>query len=113
MQQDVNRYVEAIEPQQRPLFDRVYGLACAVEPDAEQSISYGVPTWRVGKRRLYVGVWKHGISIYGFGNGHDGGFVARHPDLLASKGTLHLRAEDLASIDDAELSGLLSAVLQP
>lgn len=110
MQQDMEAYADAIDPQLRPLFDRLYGVACAAGPDAVQGISYGVPTWRLGKRRLYVGVWKHGLSVYGF-LGHDGGFVERHPDLLASKGTIHLRPEDLAGIGDAELSDLFRAVL--
>ena len=111
MQDDVRTYVDAIAPEHRALFDHVYGLAdAAAAPEAVRSISYGVPTWRVGKRRLFLGVWKHGISVYGF-LGHDGGFVERHPDLLASKGTIHLTAADLARVDDTELSDLFRATL--
>ena len=29
-------------------------------------LSYHIPTYEVGRRRLYVGVWKHGVSIYGW-----------------------------------------------
>ncbi len=111
MQDDVRTYVDAIAPEHRALFDHVYALADAADAEAVRSISYGVPTWRVGKRRLFIGVWKHGISVYGF-LGHDGGFVERHPDLLASKGTIHLRAEDVATIGDSELSDLFSAILK-
>ena len=42
-------------------------------PEAEVVISYNMPTYKVGERRLYVGVWKHGISLYGWGEGEDGG----------------------------------------
>jgi hypothetical protein len=28
-------------------------------------LSYGMPAYRVGKRRLNIGVWKRGVSVYG------------------------------------------------
>ena len=31
------------------------------------TISYKIPTYKVGKHRLYLAVWKHGVSIYGWG----------------------------------------------
>ncbi len=74
-------------------------------------ISYQIPTYKVGRRRLYVGAWKHGISIYGWPQDRDGGFTARHPELRTSKGTIRLRPEDAASIGDDELLGLISAAL--
>ena len=72
-----------------------------------------MPTNRVGDRRVYLGVWKHGISIYGWRQDDDGGFVAAHPALKASTGTIRLRPEDAAGIADAELLGLLRAALSP
>jgi len=46
------------------------------------------------------------------GQGHDGGFTARHPELRTSKGTIKLRPQDAAAITDDELGGLVSAVLE-
>ena len=74
-------------------------------------ISYGIPTYEAGKRRLYVGVWKHGVSLYGWGQGADGGFVERHPELRKGKGTIQLTADSAAGLSDDELLTLVRAAL--
>ena len=111
MNDGVAAYVDAIPVEHRPLFDRVQGLIFAVAPDATVRISYGIPTYERDGRRLYVGVWKHGLSIYGWHDGGDGGFVARHPELKKSKGTIQLPVEAAAALSDDELLGLFTAAL--
>ena len=105
-------YIEAIDPRYRPLFDRVHGLIMAAYPEATVVLSYKMPTYRVGARRLHLGVWKHGVSLYG-AEGRDAGFTARHPALRTSKGTIQLRPEDATGISDAELTALIRAALEP
>ncbi len=112
MDEAVRSYIDGIDPAHRPLFDRVHRLIMAAHPDATVVLSYRIPTYKVGRRRLYVGAWQHGISIYGWGQGHDGGFTARHPELRTSKGTIKLRPQDAAAIADDELGGLVSAALE-
>lgn len=109
--EDVQRYVDEIPTEHRPLFDRVDRLVREACPDASLSISYRMPTYRVGAHRLYVGVWQHGVSLYGWRQGGDGGFSERHPEVRSGKGTIRLRSEHAASIPDAELRALASAVL--
>ena len=104
----VQGYVEAISPEHRPLFDRVYRLVLEARPDAEVVLSYGMPTFQVGRRRLHVGVWKHGVSLYGW---RDEGFLARHPHLRAARGTIQLRPEDSEDVTDDELRELARASL--
>ena len=89
----------------RPLFDRVHGLVLECHPEAEVALAYGMPAYRVGRRRLSVGVWKHGVSIYGFRADRDGGFVARHPTLSSGKGTLRLRPRDAEQIGRRRAEG--------
>jgi uncharacterized protein YdhG (YjbR/CyaY superfamily) len=93
------------------LFDRLQRLILAAHPEATLVLSYQLPTYKVGKRRLHVGAWKHGVSIYGWPQGREAGFIARHPALKTSKGTIQLRPEDAAAIPDEELSDLLRAAL--
>ncbi len=50
MKDAVPDHLDAIAPEHRPQFDR-----------------------------LHVGVWQHGVSIYGWQEGRDAGFTARHP----------------------------------
>ena len=109
--EDVRAYIDGIAPAHRPLFDRVHRLILAAHPDAAVVLSYQMPTYKVGRRRLCVGAWQHGISIYGWQQDRDAGFTDRHPELRTSKGTIRLRPQDAADITDDDLGGLVSAAL--
>lgn len=105
-------YIDAIDEARRPLFDRVHGLLMEEHPDAEVILSYKMPTYVVGDRQLHVGVWKHGLSFYGWRHGRDGGLPARHPHLDNGKGTLRLPVKDAANISDEELRAFLTDALR-
>jgi uncharacterized protein YdhG (YjbR/CyaY superfamily) len=109
----VQAYIDAISPEHRPLFDRIHALILAEHPDAAVVLSYKIPTYKAGKRRLYVGAWKHGVSIYGWKQGGDAGFTGRHPDLKTSTGTIRLTPEVAARIPDDELRDLVRVALNP
>jgi len=111
--EDVANYVAAIGPEQRPLFDRLHALVQAEHPEAELALSYGMAGYRVGRRRLNLGVWKHGVSVYGWRNDRNGGFVARHPRLASGKGTIRISPRDAEEISDEELRALLGGALDP
>ena len=61
----VQEYIGALAPEQRLLFDRLHRLVLEMYPAAEVVLSYKIPAYKVGRRRLFVGGWKHGLSIYG------------------------------------------------
>jgi uncharacterized protein YdhG (YjbR/CyaY superfamily) len=109
----VREYIDRIDARHRALFDRVHELILAAYPEAAVGISYRMPTYRVGSRRLYLGVWQHGISLYGWPQGQDDGFTTRHPNLRSSKGTIRIRPQDAAGITDDDLAGLVRAALGP
>lgn len=109
----VQRYIEGITPTHRALFDRFHRLILALHPGATVVLSYGIPTYVVDSRRLFVGVWKHGLSIYGWHAGADNPFIARHPELRTGRGTVRLRPADAALIPDHELRELVRAALGP
>ncbi len=111
MDDDVAAYIEAIDPDRRPLFDRVHRLVLEVEPDARVVLAYKMPTYVVGDRQLHVGVWKHGLSFYGWQAGRDGGLVARHPHLDNGRGTLKLPLAEAAEVSDDELRAFLAGAL--
>jgi len=110
---EVQAYIDGITPDHRPLFDRLHRLILAAHPGATVTLSYKMPAYQAGKRRIYVGAWKHGISVYGSGKARDGGFTARHPGLATSTGTIRLRPEDAAGISDEEFLTLGRAALAP
>lgn len=109
----VQSYIDAIGPEQRSLFDRLHGIVLAAHPDAEVALSYDMPAYRVGERRLNIGVWKHGVSVYGWRRDNDGGFVARHPEMSSGKGTIRIRPRQAEAISDDEFRGLLGGALEP
>jgi Domain of unknown function (DU1801) len=106
----VRHYRDEMDGEYRPVFDRLHRLILASCPEAELMLSYGMPTYRVGRRRLNIGVWKHGLSVY-VSPKRDGGFSARHPGLASGKGTLKLRPADAARISDADFQDLIRAAL--
>jgi uncharacterized protein YdhG (YjbR/CyaY superfamily) len=108
---DAQAYIDGIAPEQRPLFDRMDGLIRDVHPSAEIAFSYKMPTYVVGKRRLYVGVWKHGISLYGWGAGEDAGLTDRHPEISSGKGTIRISPAAAEQITDDELRALVRGAL--
>jgi uncharacterized protein YdhG (YjbR/CyaY superfamily) len=111
MDDAVRDYIQTIAPEHRPLFDRLHRLILEAHPDAAVVLSYQIPTYKVGPRRLFVGAWKHGLSLYGWQQGRDAGFSDRHPELRTGKGTIQLRPTDAAAIGDDELRDLARAAL--
>lgn len=109
--EEVRGYIDAIPAGHRPLFDRLHRLIISARPDVTVSISYKMPAYRAGDRRVYLAAWKHGISVYGWRKHDDGGFVARHPGLKTSTGTIRLRPEDAAAITDEEFLALFRGAL--
>ena len=109
--EEVRRYVAGIAAEYQELFGRVNGLILGAYPEAVVKLSYRIPSYWVGKRRLYVGVWKHGLSIYGWPQGREADFISRHPELKTSKGTIQIRLGDAAGLSDDELLELVHAGL--
>jgi uncharacterized protein YdhG (YjbR/CyaY superfamily) len=110
---EVQAYIDGIPPAHRPLFDRLHRLILAAHPGVKVALSYKMPAYQAGKRRIYVGAWKHGISVYGWGRDRAAEFTARHPELVTSTGTIRLRPEDAAAISDEEFLSLIRAALAP
>jgi uncharacterized protein YdhG (YjbR/CyaY superfamily) len=111
MDDAIQGYVDGIAAEHRALFDRVSGLILGAYPDAVVKLSYGIPSYWVGKRKLYVGVWRHGLSVYGWPQGGEREFMARYPALKTSKGIIQIRPRDATEISDGELLELVHAAL--
>ena len=61
----VDEYLAALTPAQRAQFERVRGIVRSLVPDAEESISYGIPTFKHrGKYVLYFAAFKDHMSVY-------------------------------------------------
>jgi uncharacterized protein YdhG (YjbR/CyaY superfamily) len=107
----VQDYIDAVAPEHRPLFDRVHQILLDEHPDVVVVLKYNMPTYELGQRGLHVAVWRHGLSLYGWGENRDAGFTKRHPEITGDKGTIRLTPKAAADIDDDELRAFLRATL--
>ena len=104
-------YVDGLDRAGRSLFDRLHGLIVAEHPEATVRFAHAMPSLDVGVRSLQVGVWKHGLSLYGWSAERSGGFCDRYPQLCGDRGTLKIPHADAARIPDEHLRDLVRAVL--
>lgn len=109
----VAAYIAGISDRNRPLFDRLHRLVLDEFPDVELTISYQMPTFVVDDRRLYVGSWKHGLSVYGWDQDRNTAFLERHPDLSNGRGTIKLPPDRAEAMPDDELRELVRGALEP
>ena len=94
MDESVRKYVDAIPAEQRPLFDRLHSLILELYPDAEVVISYQVPTYKKKGRRVSLGLWKDGVSLYTTGPEYIESFKARHPRIKTGKASINFGLAD-------------------
>lgn len=74
-------------PPEQAEFERIKKLVLKVVPDAEQVISYGMPTFKYnGKVILHVGAFTHHMSI--FPAGKTDLFIDELKEYKTSKGTI-------------------------
>ncbi len=64
-------HIDRIACEHRPLAGRLHRLIRTAQPDAHPGISYGMLCYPAGARRLHLGAWKHGLSIYGWPQGQE------------------------------------------
>ena len=61
----VEEYVSALSPTQREQLERVRRIVRTIVPDAEETINYGVPTFKHrGKYLIYFAAFKQHLSVY-------------------------------------------------
>ena len=61
----VNDYLKKITPSQKDEFEKIRKIVKAMVPDAEEVISYGIPTFKhKGKYLIYFGAFKNHMSLF-------------------------------------------------
>jgi len=104
----VDAYLAALAEAQRELLQRLREQVQRLVPEAEETISYGMPAFRLGGRFLlsYAG-WKRHCSLYPLTDS----FRARHSAELegfgSTKGSVHFTPEQ--PLPDETLEELIRA----
>jgi uncharacterized protein YdhG (YjbR/CyaY superfamily) len=91
----VTRFIKAIPPVQRPLFDRLHRLILDQYPDAAVSISYQIPCYRTAGGKVFLGLWKSGVSLHAIKFEVIAEFKARYPEIKTGKGSLNFKTTDM------------------
>ncbi|OLE61070.1 MAG: hypothetical protein AUG74_15555 [Bacteroidetes bacterium 13_1_20CM_4_60_6] len=86
----IDAYLDLLPKDQRTALDHVRAQLRSLLPDAEETISYGMPAFKVGDRAVvWFAGWKGHCSIYPLTDR----FLRSHPEELKefrrTKGSLH------------------------
>ncbi|HEY3116345.1 MAG TPA: DUF1801 domain-containing protein [Chloroflexota bacterium] len=87
----VQAYIAAIPESKRSLFDRLQTVILGLYPDADILISYKIPTYKVGPKRVYLGLWKDGVSLHAVDVEQ---FKGQHPSIKTGRGSLNFKITD-------------------
>lgn len=61
----IDKYLQDVTPSQRKELERIRKIAKKIVPDAEETISYGVPTLKYkGTYLLYFAAFKNHMSVF-------------------------------------------------
>jgi hypothetical protein len=67
MNKDVQRFLDGVSGEQRPLFEQLHTLIMGLYPEPEVGISYGIPTYKAKSGRVGLGLWKGGVTLHTYG----------------------------------------------
>ena len=104
-------YIDGIDPANRPLFDRVDRLILEDHPDADVVISYKMPTYVVGERRLHVAHVEARRVALRMGRRSRRWVRRAPPRAQLGRGTLRLPTKSAGDITDDELRAVLRGAL--
>ncbi|HEU4740001.1 MAG TPA: DUF1801 domain-containing protein [Meiothermus sp.] len=79
---------------QRAALERLRGIVKSVAPDAEECTSYGLPAFKLGKKKLVAfGAWKDHCSFYPMSARVLAAFAQELAGYGISKGTIRFRPD--------------------
>lgn len=86
---DVEEYLGAVPADQRETLDKLRALIRSIAPDADESISYGVPTYKLnGKPLVYFGNAKKHFAVYALSGTEREQFAKELERYSMAKGTI-------------------------
>jgi len=87
--ESVDKYISSFPDEVRKVLNKLRKLIRETVPDAEESMSYGMPGYKLNKKPLvYFAGWKDHISLYPTPNGMEA-FEKELAPYKSGKGTAH------------------------
>ena len=88
----IDAYISRFPPQVAEILSRIRATVRSAAPDAVETISYGMPTFRLGRDILHFGAFKGHIGIYP--PVRDTELLARVAPYRGEKGSLRLPLDE-------------------
>jgi uncharacterized protein YdhG (YjbR/CyaY superfamily) len=60
----IDEYIDGCTPQAQPILRRVRATIAKAAPDATETISYGMPAFKLHRILVYFAAFKHHIGLY-------------------------------------------------
>ena len=60
----IDEYIERCAPQVQPILRRVRATVAKAAPDATETVSYGMPAFKLRRILVYFAAFKHHIGLY-------------------------------------------------
>jgi uncharacterized protein YdhG (YjbR/CyaY superfamily) len=60
----IDEYIDRCTPQAQPILRRVRATIAKAAPDATETISYGIPAFKLRRILVYFAAFKHHIGLY-------------------------------------------------
>jgi len=60
----IDEYIDRSAPQAQPILRRVRATIAKAAPDATETISYGIPAFRLRRILVYFAAFRHHIGLY-------------------------------------------------
>ena len=107
-----DEYVEQLPPEYRAEFDRIRGIVLSIVPDAEETISYGIPTWKHrGKWILYFSAHRDHMSVHAAGAELIDSVRDQLGEFVLTKGTLKSRGTVQFTPDNPVPEAIVRAIV--
>jgi uncharacterized protein YdhG (YjbR/CyaY superfamily) len=98
MDEKVQRYLDAVPAERRPLFETLRALILDLYPEAQVLIWYGLLTFRARSGWVALGFWKGGVSLYTDSPDHIALLRAEHPECRTNKASINLKVGDAVPV---------------
>ena len=106
----VTAYLEPLPAEQRAALERVREQLAALLPAAEESISYGIPTFKLnGRAVVWYAAWKNHLSLYPLTDTFLQSHAAELEAYRRTKGSIHFTPD--APLPEALLEELVRSRL--
>ncbi len=94
----VDKYLDGFDPRKREILEKVRALIKKEVPEAEETMSYGIPTYKMHGNLIHFGGFKHHFSLFP-GPGAIDHFIDVLSGYKTSRGTVQFLYDDDFPID--------------